>query len=402
MGSKQKILVVVLILAIVFSFYLGWHFIVKKPNMAQEFAKEKNLGKIAFLFESEKNKNSHHYDELLNKYKELKNKRLALDDEISDIEQQIAKINKVNYNVNSKAPSESSIVIMSDQPTKVPASTAEETALKNEQPQSSAQVASSATTASQKTPEVTNNFGNALTPAITVDNFAAEKQQTQQNNAITQTNSVSSVKSSTLNKKVVIISPKKKHEKLQKPKNTELAVEQAEQQVMKTGDQESSSSSVPAANSDNNEPTIVITKDSVEEKSSDSKAISPSERKSTATTTTTTKSVESAPVVSAASSKHVTVASTSAPTSGKYYVVQVMSSDKAADITDFINKKNLGDKAVGLKTMRNGKDWYIVAYGNYATSKDAANAIKALPASIKSLHPWVKPVSGSEVSNISQ
>jgi DamX protein len=43
-------------------------------------------------------------------------------------------------------------------------------------------------------------------------------------------------------------------------------------------------------------------------------------------------------------------------------------------------------------TKRDGKPWYVLVSGNYASSAEAKRAIATLPADVQAKKPWVRPV----------
>lgn len=47
-------------------------------------------------------------------------------------------------------------------------------------------------------------------------------------------------------------------------------------------------------------------------------------------------------------------------------------------------------------TKHNGKDWYVLTYGNFATAHEAIHDKKVLPAELKDFAPWVRNVDGLE------
>jgi DamX protein len=76
--------------------------------------------------------------------------------------------------------------------------------------------------------------------------------------------------------------------------------------------------------------------------------------------------------------------------SGKGYTLQLLSTHQEKTVQQFIKTNHLQGKAQIHKTARNGKTWYVVTYGQYATSTAAQQDVNALPASVQKLHPWPK------------
>ncbi|EKD77138.1 MAG: hypothetical protein ACD_42C00469G0002 [uncultured bacterium] len=78
------------------------------------------------------------------------------------------------------------------------------------------------------------------------------------------------------------------------------------------------------------------------------------------------------------------------------FTVQLMASNKLSDAKEFIAAHHLGDKAQYFETALNGKPWYMVTYGNYATEQEALAALNHLPLDLKRHQPWVKSVATVE------
>jgi len=79
-----------------------------------------------------------------------------------------------------------------------------------------------------------------------------------------------------------------------------------------------------------------------------------------------------------------------APEKNQHFTVQLMASDHFGDVKSFITKYQLGKKAHYFRTSNQGKPWYMLTYGRYASEKQAENALKHLPQSLKKHSPWVK------------
>ena len=73
-----------------------------------------------------------------------------------------------------------------------------------------------------------------------------------------------------------------------------------------------------------------------------------------------------------------------------HYVIQLM-----GDYTKVSLKRaqtKIAAQTTIRKQQRNDKDWFILTYGAYDTSKQAYHALKQLPAELKANHPWIKPL----------
>lgn len=79
----------------------------------------------------------------------------------------------------------------------------------------------------------------------------------------------------------------------------------------------------------------------------------------------------------------------SAPSS--HYTLQLSSASRSDTLNAYAKQQNLTDYHV-YETKRDGKPWYILVSGNYASSAEAKKAITTLPADVQAKKPWVKPV----------
>lgn len=76
----------------------------------------------------------------------------------------------------------------------------------------------------------------------------------------------------------------------------------------------------------------------------------------------------------------------------KNYTLQLLGSSKEASIKQFVKKHSLEDTTYSFHTKRQGKDWYIVVYGNYQTADEAKLAAQNMSDSLKTsqIQPWVR------------
>ena len=77
---------------------------------------------------------------------------------------------------------------------------------------------------------------------------------------------------------------------------------------------------------------------------------------------------------------------------GKYYALQLLAASKASYAADYISKHKLGVAAKYFHRKINGKDLYIVVYGNYPTHQAAVAGIKTLPQDVQKLKPWIRHI----------
>lgn len=98
------------------------------------------------------------------------------------------------------------------------------------------------------------------------------------------------------------------------------------------------------------------------------------------------KATKSAPVKAATSSEShlLSIPATS-------FGLQLSGLSKEAAVKRFIAQNNFGDKVSYYHTLHNGKDWYVIIYGQFKTLSEAKAAIKELPESVQALKPWVRP-----------
>lgn len=85
-----------------------------------------------------------------------------------------------------------------------------------------------------------------------------------------------------------------------------------------------------------------------------------------------------------ASTKHLL---TVAPSS---YGLQLLGLSNVAAVNRFIANNQLAGKANYYRTVRDGKEWYVVIYGEFKSPAEAKAAAAKLSATIKDLKPWVR------------
>mgnify|MGYP003365047293 CR=1 FL=1 len=76
---------------------------------------------------------------------------------------------------------------------------------------------------------------------------------------------------------------------------------------------------------------------------------------------------------------------------GSHFTLQLSSASQATGLNTYAREQGLKNYQV-YQTTRDGKPWFVLVSGNYATSADAKNAIASLPADVQAKKPWVKPV----------
>lgn len=76
---------------------------------------------------------------------------------------------------------------------------------------------------------------------------------------------------------------------------------------------------------------------------------------------------------------------------GSHYTLQLSSASRSDTLNAFARQQNLQHFMV-YETKRDGKPWYVLVSGNYASSAEAKRAISTLPADVQAKKPWVRPV----------
>ena len=79
----------------------------------------------------------------------------------------------------------------------------------------------------------------------------------------------------------------------------------------------------------------------------------------------------------------------SAPAS--HYTLQLSSASRSDTLNAYAKQQKLQNYLV-YATKRDGKPWYVLVSGNYASSAEAKRAIATLPADVQAKKPWVRPV----------
>lgn len=87
---------------------------------------------------------------------------------------------------------------------------------------------------------------------------------------------------------------------------------------------------------------------------------------------------------------HRKAARSCVPSSARY-VLQLYGSWQQQNARQFAKERGFGKRVTVCRTVREGKDWYILVTGQFASMAEAGKAKMALPQSMKGLHPWVRP-----------
>ena len=73
-----------------------------------------------------------------------------------------------------------------------------------------------------------------------------------------------------------------------------------------------------------------------------------------------------------------------------HYALQLLGVSSEEQMLSFINKYGLNDKVGYFKTLHNGKDWYVLIYGEFRSAGEAKNATQTLPSYLKHPAPWIR------------
>jgi DamX protein len=80
------------------------------------------------------------------------------------------------------------------------------------------------------------------------------------------------------------------------------------------------------------------------------------------------------------------------------YTVQIFGSHEHEAVERFKRGSRLKDRLAWYRTSRNGRDWYVVVMGSYASRDAARRAIAALPAEVKRNNPWPRSLGAVQES----
>ncbi|RLM07834.1 hypothetical protein BIY27_17905 [Gibbsiella quercinecans] len=76
---------------------------------------------------------------------------------------------------------------------------------------------------------------------------------------------------------------------------------------------------------------------------------------------------------------------------GSHFTLQLSSASRSDTLNAFARQQKLKNYLV-YETQRNGKPWYVLVNGVYASSADAKRAVAALPADVQAQKPWARPI----------
>jgi DamX protein len=83
------------------------------------------------------------------------------------------------------------------------------------------------------------------------------------------------------------------------------------------------------------------------------------------------------------------------------YTIQIIAAHRPDGLRGLIRQYGLGDEAWIGQRQRDGKPWYSLNFGQYADSGSAMAARGGLPAGLREMNPWVRPVPPSGETRLS-
>lgn len=80
----------------------------------------------------------------------------------------------------------------------------------------------------------------------------------------------------------------------------------------------------------------------------------------------------------------------------RHFTIQLMGGWSLSPLTKYAEEHGIGKNSAALETTRNGKPWFVLFNGSFASWAAAGKALKQLPPSMLSYKPWVRrlPASG--------
>ncbi|MGK2888511.1 MAG: SPOR domain-containing protein [Candidatus Malihini olakiniferum] len=77
--------------------------------------------------------------------------------------------------------------------------------------------------------------------------------------------------------------------------------------------------------------------------------------------------------------------------SASHFTLQLSSASRSETLKAYAKQHNLPNALV-YETKRDGKPWYVLVNGVYASSAQAKQVVSSLPAAVQAKKPWVKPI----------
>lgn len=83
---------------------------------------------------------------------------------------------------------------------------------------------------------------------------------------------------------------------------------------------------------------------------------------------------------------------------GRRYTVQLLGASELASVEKYVRDHALRDQLEVRRTLRDGKDWYVVVSGDYDSAKTALAALKKLPPTMRASGPFVRRLDNLEAA----
>jgi len=83
-----------------------------------------------------------------------------------------------------------------------------------------------------------------------------------------------------------------------------------------------------------------------------------------------------------------------AAAAARQYTVQLAGSRNKESLIAFASGQALQQDAAYVRTVHEGREWFILLYGRYSSFRDASNALQNLPAALNRYSPWIRTIPG--------
>ena len=74
------------------------------------------------------------------------------------------------------------------------------------------------------------------------------------------------------------------------------------------------------------------------------------------------------------------------------YMIQLIGFRRESSVGDFAHRFGIANDARYMRARQNGKDWYLVLLGQFPDLESGMSAAARLPAELRKLEPWVRPI----------
>ena len=80
------------------------------------------------------------------------------------------------------------------------------------------------------------------------------------------------------------------------------------------------------------------------------------------------------------------------------FIIQLLASYDSKELETYIRKHGISDKAVVVRTLRNGRTWHVLLLGLYKDAPTARTAIARLSAGLRRNTPWVRLIKSVQIA----